>query len=139
MVPHSKKMCFRFTIQAFFIVCFLAPAIPAYAQTRTYDALSSEEIVHLTQLEERYFDGIRDEAVKMVTTFFDTHTIIQTFTPQARIIRQRKREMLNDVLRYLCSLDLEQEFISNYIHRLRDDAVDYAVDAMLQKSRGFRR
>lgn len=131
---------------AFFLL-LLCAAIPVHAaepgglsgSVRTYDTLSMEELAELARLESLYLNGVRNEAVAMVTAFFDTHTVIQTFTPQARIIRQRKRSQLNDVVRYLCSLRLEQEFVTFYVERLRDDAVDYALDGMLKKSRSLKR
>lgn len=106
---------------------------------RTNDTLTVEELAHLARLEARYFQGVREEAVKMIGTFFDTHTIIQTFTPQVRIIRQRKGGELREILRYLSSLRLEQEFITFYVNMLREEVVDQAVDAMLRKSQSFRR
>ncbi|MDL2307754.1 hypothetical protein LJC48_07015 [Desulfovibrio sp. OttesenSCG-928-C06] len=111
----------------------------AIAEPRTYNTLNTEELKHLEELEDKYFRAVRDDAVKLVTTFFDTHTIIQTFTPQVRIIRQRKRALLNNVMRYLYRLGLEHEFINNYIDRIYDYALDYAMDGMLQKSRNFSR
>ncbi|MDL2272303.1 hypothetical protein LJC23_04645 [Desulfovibrio sp. OttesenSCG-928-I05] len=132
---------------SFFILLFLCAAAPLHAaepadqsrSLRTYDTLNREERAELERLEQIYLNGVRNEGVAMVTAFFDTHTVIQTFTPQARIIRQRKRSQLNDVVRYLCSLRLEQEFITFYADRLRDDAVDYALDGMLKKSRSLKR
>jgi len=135
-----KKHLFRtaFAIPTLFLLLLLC-CPSAQATTRTYDMLTAEELQHLSYLENQYFEEVRAEAVQMVTTFFDTRTIIQTFSPQVPIIRQRKREQLNDITRYLCSLRLEQEFITHYIGILRSDVVDYALDAMMQRSRQLRR
>ena len=135
-----KKYPFRtaFAIPALFLLLLLC-CPSAQAATRTYDMLTAEELKHLSYLENKYFEEVRAEAVQMITTFFDTRTIIQTFSPQVPIIRQRKREQLNDIKRYLCSLRLEQEFITHYIGILRSDVVDYALDAMMQRSRQLRR
>jgi len=135
-----KKFPFRiaFAAPALFLLLLLCVA-PAQAETRTYDLLTAAELKHLAELEKKYFEGVSAEAVKMVTVFFDTRTIIQTFSPQVTIIRQRKREQLNDITRYLCSLRLEQEFVTHYIGILRSDVLDYALDSMLQRSMQLRR
>lgn len=138
MHDHKKNLLTALLALLIVLPCFAWPA-SAQETPRTYDSLSAEELAHLSGLESAYFLGVRAEAVKMVGSYFDTHTIIQTFTPQVRIIRQRKRDELNAVLRYLSSLRLEQEFISLYIDILREDAVDQALDAMLAKSRSYRR
>jgi hypothetical protein len=138
MKNNIHTLCKASVIPALFLL-FLFCCQAAQAEVRTYDTLTAEELAQLSKLENRYFEEVRAEAVKLVTTFFDTRTIIQTFTPQAHIIRQRKRELLNDIVRYLCTLRLEQEFITHYTNRLRDDVVDYALDAMLQRSKEFRR
>ena len=141
MIHDHRKIVFSAVLAL--LLAFSGLAAPAafgdQGCSRSYDSLSAEELAHLRKLEEAYFLGIRTEAVKMVGSYFDTHTIVQTFTPQVRIIRQRKRDELNEVLRYLCSLRLEQEFITLYVNILRDDAVDQALDAMLAKSRSYRR
>ena len=111
----------------------------AHAATRTYDTLTAEELAHLGTLEDEYFTAVRDDAVKQVRAFFDVHTIMQTFIPQIRILRQRNRDKLNEITRYLCGLHLEQEFITHYITVLREDVVDFALDAMLKKTNGLRR
>lgn len=107
----------------------------AHADPRTYDTLTHEELAELSRLETLYFKGVREEGLSLLTASFDAHTILQSFAPQVRIIRQRKRAELNAVTRYLCSLQLEQEFITHYIQVLRDDALDYALDGLLHKSR----
>lgn len=107
----------------------------AHAELRTYDMLTKEELAELNRLEDVYFKGVRDEALTLLSSSFDAHTILHSFTPQVRIVRQRKRDSLNSVTRYLCHLRLEQEFITNYIRILREDALDFAMDGLLKKSR----
>ena len=138
-MKHKRHpFCTAFAIPALFLL-FLLCCPPVQAGTRTYDMLTAEELKHLSELENRYFEAVRAEAVQMITAFFDTRTVIQTFSPQVTIVRQRKRELLNDITRYLCSLRLEQEFITHYINILRSDVVDYALDGMLQRSQQLRR
>ena len=131
-------LCKASVIPALFLL-FLFCCQTARAEVRTYDTLTAEELAQLSKLEKRYFEEVRADAVKLITSFFDTRTILQTFTPQVQIIRQRKREQLNDIVRYLCALRLEQEFITNYTNILRSDVVDYALDGMLQRTRELRR
>ena len=124
---QQTKHHFRaaFAIPALLLLLCCPPAQAETRTTRTYDTLTIKELKHLSALEHKYFEGVSAEAVQMVTAFFDTRTIIQTFSPQVTIIRQRKREELNDITRYLCSL--------------RNDVLDYALDSMLQRSMRLRR
>jgi hypothetical protein len=110
----------------------------AKAEYITYDKLSPEALSELERLETIYFDGVRSEALKLMTIHFDVHTIFATFTPQIRIIRQRKRQELRAVERYLYSCGLREEFVSGYIGRLREDVVDCALDALLEKAKTLR-
>lgn len=117
------------------IALVLGSALSASADTITYDKLSPESLAELELLEKKYLDGVKDEALKLMTIHFDVHTIFATFTPQVRTIRQKKRQELKSIERYLYSAGLREEFVNGYIGRLREDAVDYALDALLQKAK----
>ena len=131
--PLAKNS--RAALTAVLVLTLSLISFSALAETRTYDTLTERELAELDELEEKYFNEIRNEALPMINVFLDTHTILQTFSPQVKIIRQRKREILNEITRYLYSLKLETEFITHYLGWLREDAADYALDAMLKKSR----
>lgn len=107
-----------------------------YEGERTYDTLSQEENAELERLSDICFAEVRKEALTLLQARFDVNTILRTFTEQIRVIRYRKRQLFLDVERYLYSLRLNPEFVDSYMRSLREDAVYYALDALIQKSRG---
>ena len=113
----------------------LGTPFAAKAEYVTYDQLSPETLAELDLLEMKYFEGVRDDALKLMNIHFDVHTILSTYTPQVRIIRQRKRQEIKTIERFLYSAGLREEFVNDYIHRLRDDVVDYALDVLLEKAK----
>lgn len=113
-------------------------AVLAYDGERTYDTLTQEENSELERLSALCMDEVRQESLALLEVRLDVNTILRTFTEQIRVVRQKKRHLFLDVERYLYSLRLNTEFISNYMHDLREDTIYHSLDALIRKSRGRR-
>lgn len=130
-----RRTFFPFFIFLALLSLFYALPALAYDGERTFDMLTPEENQELARLEERCFNAVREESLKLLVARFDTHTILRSFPEQIRILQQRKRPFFLEVERYLYSLRLNSEFITSYIRTLKEDTVLHALDVLIVKAR----
>lgn len=118
-------------------VLFSGTAFAAEHAYRTFDKLNVEEMDALSKVTHEYYISVSNKVSTITGADASTPSrVMATYPERIKIIRQQSRIRLLNVEKILYAMNLNPEFITNYVNTLRDDVVYFALDQVLRKAAG---
>lgn len=117
------------------MVLFAGTASAAEYAHRTFDKLNTREKDALSEVTHAYYMSVSSKVATITGADKSTPArIMATYPERIKVIRQQSRIKLLNVEKLLYSMNLNPEFITNYVTTLRDDVVYFALDQVLRQT-----